>query len=350
LLYLLLRIRLGRVRLVRRWRGGSRRRRRARELTSISLRRLLVLLLRRVLAMVLLSLELLILRGVWSCLRRRISALLLVWALGRLIRARSALRRVLLLLLLRSKLARSRLLLVLRNSLALLGLRLSHGLGFWDLGLHLIVVAGSGQSWSIDGKAAFLASTEEHDQGPDESHNEEDPDQGTQACNGSEHGQASLKKNNILAITLEDVAGLAICETSIIVAAISVDWDDILGASSSGGRPSCEPENNHKAIKTDNSDDMVCVSKARDLFGDDYVGYDNPCDDCNSDREGLLRKRSIMHKPSTETEDDKREEELKSADYHDPEGSLKNMVRRRLLMMLFHFVARKGLVAYANWV
>jgi hypothetical protein len=55
-----------------------------------------------------------------------------------------------------------------------------------------------------------------------------------------------------------------------------------------------------------------------------------------------------MHKPSTETEDDKREEELKSADYHDPEGSLKNMVRRRLLMMLFHFVARKGLVAYAN--
>lgn len=80
--------------------------------------------------MSLLSLELLILRGVWSCLGRRISALLLVWALGRLIRARSVLRRVLLLLLLRSKLAGSRLLLVLRNSLALLGLRLSHGLGF----------------------------------------------------------------------------------------------------------------------------------------------------------------------------------------------------------------------------
>jgi hypothetical protein len=126
-----LRIGLGRVRLVRRWRGGSRRRRRARELTSISLRRLLVLLLLRgILPKVLLALELLILRGVRRCLRRGISALLLVWALGRLIRARGVLRRVLLLLLLRSKLARSRLLLVLRNSLALLGLRLSHGLGF----------------------------------------------------------------------------------------------------------------------------------------------------------------------------------------------------------------------------
>jgi hypothetical protein len=90
----------------------------------------LVLLLRRVLPIVLLSLELLILRGVRSCLGRGISALLLVWALCRLIRTRSTLRRVLLLLLLRSKLAGSRLLLVLRNSLARLRLRLSHGLSF----------------------------------------------------------------------------------------------------------------------------------------------------------------------------------------------------------------------------
>lgn len=114
---------------MRRRRSGRRRRCRARELTSVSLRRLLVLLLRGVLPVALLSLELLFLRGVGSRLGRGVSALLLVWALGWLIRTRSTLRRVLLLLL-RIKLAGSRLLLVLRNSLALLRLGLSHGLRF----------------------------------------------------------------------------------------------------------------------------------------------------------------------------------------------------------------------------
>jgi hypothetical protein len=111
LCHLLLRVALGRIRLLRRWRRSN--------------RRLLVLL-----SKVLLTLNF-VRRS-----RRRISALLLVRALGRLVRGGSGLRRVLLLLL-RSILARSSLLLVLRCGLD--GLRLDIDLGF-GLGLHLVVV------------------------------------------------------------------------------------------------------------------------------------------------------------------------------------------------------------------
>jgi len=106
----------------------------------LRLRRLLILL-RGVLSVVLLALVLLVLRRV-GCGGGRVSALLLVWALGRLVGRGSALRRILLLLLLRNELALGRLLLVLllRDALRLDGL--NHGLAFVDLGLHLVVVVG----------------------------------------------------------------------------------------------------------------------------------------------------------------------------------------------------------------
>jgi len=105
----------------------------------LRLRRLLILL-RGVLSVVLLALVLLVLRRV-GCGGGRVSALLLVWALGRLVGRGSALRRILLLLL-RNELALGRLLLVLllRDALRLDGL--NHGLAFVDLGLHLVVVVG----------------------------------------------------------------------------------------------------------------------------------------------------------------------------------------------------------------
>jgi hypothetical protein len=181
--------------LLRRWRHGGRRSIvlvLAVELTSIGLRwcrllvgSLLLGLLLRELSICRLTLELLLLLlvlGRVRSLRRRISALLLVGALGRLEgrllvgRSGGRLGRELRLLL-GSKLAvGSRLLklLRLRLTLELLG-RSVHGLGFGDLGLHLVVVGRGSGAGVTHGEAAFLAATEKHEKSPDKGCDEEDP-------------------------------------------------------------------------------------------------------------------------------------------------------------------------------
>lgn len=77
--------------------------------------------------------------------------------------------------------------------------------------------------------------------------------------------------------TLEDdIAALAVDNTSIIIAVAHNDRHNILGPTRSSSSPSSKPENNKKSINDEDSEDMVCASKAGDLFGEDDVGDCKP--------------------------------------------------------------------------
>lgn len=107
-------------------------------------------------------------------------------------------------------------------------MRLNIDLGF-SLGLHLVVVC---RAREINSEATLLASSEEHDKTPDESNNEQDPDQGAQSSNSSQDSQTSLEENDILSITLvENTTVLAIDKTAVTVAVTHGYGHNILGSS-----------------------------------------------------------------------------------------------------------------------
>lgn len=127
-------------------------------------------------------------------------------------------------------------------------------LGF-SLGLHLVVVC---RAREINSETTLLTSSEEHDQTPDESNNEQDPDQGAQSSNGGQDSQTSLEENNILSITLvENTAVLAVDKTAVTVAVTHSHGHNILGSSGRGSSPGGEPENEHQRVETKYSNDVV---------------------------------------------------------------------------------------------
>lgn len=82
----------------------------------------------------------------------------------------------------------------------------------------------------------------------------------------------------------DDIATLAVDNTSIIIAVAHSNGNDILGPTRSSSSPSSEPKNNEKSINDEDSEDMVCAAKAGDLFGEDDVGDCKP----SKDRLGVL--------------------------------------------------------------
>jgi hypothetical protein len=89
----------------------------------------------------------------------------------------------------------------------------------------------------------------------------------------------------------DDIAALAVDNTSIIIAVAHSDGHDILGPTRSSSSPSSKPKNNKKPIDDENSKDVVCAAKAGDLFGEDDVGDCKP----SKDRLGVL-VRGLMKK------------------------------------------------------
>lgn len=126
-------------------------------------------------------------------------------------------------------------------------MRLDINLGF-SLGLHLVVVC---RAREINSETTLLASSEEHDKTPDESSNEQDPDQSAQPSNGGQDSQTSLEENNILSVTLvENTTALAVDKTAVTVAVTHGDGHNILGSSRSSSSPGGEPENEHQCVET----------------------------------------------------------------------------------------------------
>jgi hypothetical protein len=110
----------------------------------------------------------------------------------------------------------------------------------------------------INSETTLLASLKKHDKTPNKSNNKQNPDQGSQTSDGSQDGQTSLEKNDILSITFKKyTAVLAVDETAIIDAVTHVDRHNILGSARGGSSPGGEPENEHQCVKAEDSDDVV---------------------------------------------------------------------------------------------
>lgn len=77
----------------------------------------------------------------------------------------------------------------------------------------------------------------------------------------------------------DDIAALAVDDTSIIVAVAHSDGHDILGPTRSSSSPSSKPKNDEKPIDDEDSEDVVCAAKAGDLFGEGDVGNCKPSED-----------------------------------------------------------------------
>lgn len=266
----------------------------------------LVVLLRRVLAICLRVLR----------RRRRVGSLRLVGRLGRRVRA-GGLRRILILrvLTLRGVLGvgLSR---VLRRDEGLLLL-----LSLILLGLHDEGLLGRG-SFGVEQEAAVPAAHEEAMQSPGEAGDEEKPDQGAKACNGSEHVTAGLEEDDVALLE----ARLAVEQAAIVETRVDGDVVDELGALGGDSGKGREPEDHHDTVEDDDGDDVVDVVQRWDFFAQDGVHGDDPSDDGNGQGETFFVEVRIVHQPSSQSEDDERDENLEDADDKDPSGRDQDVV------------------------
>jgi hypothetical protein len=100
------------------------------------------------------------------------------------------------------------------------------------------------------------------------------PDKSAQTGNGSQHGCAALEQEHVRA--LNDIAGNAADQATVVGAATDTDVDDEFGASGGGSGPGGQPEDDEESIEGKHSNDVVGLVQRRDLLRDDDVGDYDP--------------------------------------------------------------------------
>lgn len=163
----------------------------------------------------------------------------------------------------------------------------------------------------------------ELDRGPDECHDEQDPDQSTQTSDGRHHIGTALKEEYI---PLENLplseACFAADETTVVDAFADGRFEYELSSSCRHGSKRSEPQDHHEAIEDQYGKDVVRAVAAGDLLGDENISNDDPGDEANGERETELVEIGIVHETASQTDDDQAQEKLETPNHGNPNGRL----------------------------